>query len=98
MFQLGLFLRALRPARTGLRPARFTRAQPKFKKKKNYLKKKKIIYFLFLQNVIAVFVFSDTRCKNACKVLADLCPCFHQLPTRPNFGRSHVKDFVSVAH
>ena len=26
--QLGLFMRALRPARTGLRPARFTRALP----------------------------------------------------------------------
>ena len=38
------------------------------------------------------------RCKNACKMLADLCPCFHQSPTRPNFGRSRVKDFVSFAH
>ena len=28
MFQLGIFLRALRPARTGLRPARFTSALP----------------------------------------------------------------------
>ena len=28
VFQLGLFLRALRPARTGLRTARFTRALP----------------------------------------------------------------------
>ena len=40
------------------------------------------IYFLFLQNVIAVFVFSDSRCKNACKMLADLCPYFHQSPTK----------------
>ena len=70
MFQLGLFLRALRSARTGLRPARFTRALPELKKKMNL---KKYIYFLFLQNVIAVFVFSDSRCKNACKMLADLC-------------------------
>ena len=76
MFQLGLFMRALRPACTGLRSARFTR-------------ERKIV--LFLQNVIAVFVFSDSRCKNACKMLADLCPCFHQSPTRPNFGRSRVK-------
>ena len=92
MFQLGLFLRALRPARTGLRPARFTRALPEFKKKKKKkinLKKKKIV--LFLQNIIAVFVFSGSRCKNACKMLADLCPCFHQSLTRPNFGRSRVK-------
>ena len=28
VFQLGLFLRALRTSRTGLRPARFTRAMP----------------------------------------------------------------------
>ena len=90
MFQLGLFLRALRPARTGLRPARFTRALPEFKKKKK-LKKKKINFVLFLQNVIAVFVFSDSRCKNACKMHADLCPCFHQSPTRPNFCRSRIK-------
>ena len=36
-------------------------------------------------------MFSDSRCKNACKMLADLCPCFDQSPTRPNFGRSRVK-------
>ena len=36
----------------------------------------------FLQNVTAVFVFSDSRCKNACKMLADLCACFHQFPTK----------------
>ena len=73
---------------------------PNWKKKKKLKKKKKktIIYFLFLQNVIAVFVFLDSRCKNYCKMLADLCPCFHQLPTRPNFGRSRIKDFVSFAH
>ena len=40
VFQLGLFLRALRPARTGLRPARFTRTLPEFRKK--IIKKKKI--------------------------------------------------------
>ena len=33
VFQLGLFLRALRPARTGLRPARFTRALPELQNK-----------------------------------------------------------------
>ena len=59
---------------------------------------KKTKHFFLIQNVIAVFVFSDSRCKNACKMLADLCPCFHQSPKRPNFGRSHVKDFVSFAH
>ena len=85
VFQLDLFLRALRPARTGLRPARFTCALPEFLKKTNYFN------ILFLQNVIAFFVFPDSRCKNACKLLADLCPCFHQSPTRPNFGRSCVK-------
>ena len=82
-------MRALRPALTGLRPARFTRALPEFKKKKIYL---------FLQNVIAVFVFSDSQCKNACNMLADLCQCFHQSPKRPNFGLLRVKDSVSFAH
>ena len=43
VFQLGLFLRALRPARTGLRPVRFTRALPEF-----IIKKKKINLILFL--------------------------------------------------
>ena len=37
VFQLGLFLRALCPARTGLRPARFTRALPELKKKINLI-------------------------------------------------------------
>ena len=66
--------------------------------KKKLIKTKKIFFFFFLQNAIAVFVFSDNRCKNACKMLADLCPCFHQSPARPNFVRSRVKDFVSFAH
>ena len=87
-------MRALCPARTGLRPARFTCALPEFKKNKKIF----FIYFVFLQIVLAVFVFSDSRCKNACKMLADLCPCFHQSPTRPDFGRSRIKDFVSFAH
>ena len=72
VFQLGIFLRALRPARTVLRPARLYSALTDF-------------FFLnnnfFLQNV-AVFVFSDSRCKNACKMLSDLCPCFHRSPTK----------------
>ena len=74
----------------------YTRPARIYTKKKKKLQKK-LIYFLFLQNVIPVFVFSDSRCKDACKMLADLCPCFHQSPTRPNFGRSRVKDFVSFA-
>ena len=55
VFQLGLFLRALRPARTGLRPARFTRAQPEFKKKK----KKKLIY---KNNNKFCFIFTKCNC------------------------------------
>ena len=35
-------------------------------------------------------MFSDSRCKNSCKLLADLCPCFHQSPTRPNFLRTKL--------
>ena len=90
MLQLGLFLRALRPARTGLRPARFTSALPELKKNNNNN--------LFLQKVIAVFVFSAADVKMLIKMLTDLCPCFHQSPTRPSFGRSRVKNFVSFAH
>ena len=45
------------------------------------LKKKKWNLIFFLLNVIAVFVFSQ-GCKNACKMLADLCPCFHRSPTK----------------
>ena len=75
VFQLRIFLRALPPARTVLCSARLYSALPKFKKKKFKL------HFL-LQNVIAVFVFLDSRCKNACKMLADLCPCFHRSPTK----------------
>ena len=65
-------MRALRPARTVLRPARFTQRPARI---------------FGLQNVIPVFVFSDSRCQNACKMLADLCPCFHQSPTKlcPDF-------------
>ena len=74
VFQLGgLFPRPPRPARTVLRPARFTQRPARINQKK-----KKIIFYLkiilyFLQNVIAVFV---------CKMLADLCPCFHQSLTQ----------------
>ena len=78
----------LAPCPIYTRPARIKKI--KNEKQKNY--------FLFLQNVIAVFVFSDSRCKNAGKMLADLCPCFHQSPTRSNFGCSHVKDFVLFVH
>ena len=80
VFQLGPFLRALRPARTGLRPARFTRALPELKRKK--IEKKKTFNTKYN---------SDSRCKNACKMLADLCPCFHQSPTRP-------QDQILVVH
>ena len=61
----GIFLRALRPARTVLRPARLYSALPEL-----FLNKIKYIFiFLYLQNVIAVFVFSDSRCKHACNCL-----------------------------
>ena len=56
----GIFLMAPRPARTGLRPAPLSSALPEL------FKKKKIIFYFILQNVIAVFVFSNSRCKNAC--------------------------------
>ena len=72
-------------------------------------KKKKIIncffnFFIFLQNVIAVFVFSNSRCKNACNCLQICTHVFINCPQNcaktsfhsraglwPNFGRSCVK-------
>ena len=77
MFQLGIFLRALRPVRTVLRPARLSSALPEL-----FEKKKKINFsiFIYLQNVIAVFVFSDSRCKNACNCLQI---CAHVFIDRP---------------
>ena len=91
MFQLGIFLRALRPARTVLR---FYIAP---------CQNKNIIIIQKIKNVIAVFVFSDSRCKNACKMLADLCPCFHRSPTKlcpdhVSFACWIVTEFWSFTH
>ena len=82
MFQLGIFLRALRPARTVLRPAQLPSAAPKLFGKKQ----KKL--FIYLPNVIAVFVFSDSRCKNACNCLQI---CAHVFINRP-------QNCVSLGH
>ena len=78
----GMFPRALRPARTVLCPARFTRRPARIENKKKF----------GLQSAIAVFVFSDSRCKNACKMLADLCPRCHRSPTKL------CTDLVLVVH
>ena len=59
MFQLDIFLRALRPAHTVLCPARLYSTLPEF----NYKKKKNCCFCVFRQG-----------CKNACRMLADLCP------------------------
>ena len=82
VFQLGIFLRALRPARTALRPARLSSALPEL-----FIKKNKLIFhifyffiFFYLKNVIADFVFSDSRCKNACNCLQI---CAHVFICRP---------------
>ena len=96
VFQLGIFLRALRPARTVVRPARLYSALPEFKKKKNI--------FFRLQNVIAVFVFSGKGVKMLVKCLQI---CAHVIidrqqncaqtsfrscaGLRPNFGHSRSK-------
>ena len=68
-------MRAPRPARTVLRPARLSSALPEFKRTKQNL-----IFFFYLQNIIAVFVFSDNRCKNACNCLLI---CAHVFINRP---------------
>ena len=82
-------MRALRPARTVLRPARMG---------------KKIFFFFFLQNVIAVFVFSDRDVKTLVKCLQICTHVFIDRPQncaqtsfrscaglRPNFGHSRSK-------
>ena len=48
-------------------------------------------------------MFSDSRCKNVCKMLADLCPCFHQSPTKLypdliSFSCWIVTEFWSFTH
>ena len=48
-------------------------------------------------------MFSDSRCKNACKMLADLCPCFHRSPTKlcpdhVSFACWIVTEFWSFTH
>ena len=104
MFQLGLFLRALRPARTGLRPARFTRAMLEFtEKKKNYQKNN--IFFIFTKFIFfAVFVFSFMGLKMLVNRMQICAHVFIDRPQncaqtsfrscaglRPNFGHSRSK-------
>ena len=94
VFQLGIFLRALRPARTGLRPARFTSALPELYFFVNYN------FFVFhLQNVIAA-VFSDSRCRNACA--CRFVPMFssiaYKIVPRPRFVRVLDCDRILVVH
>ena len=55
-------------------------------------KKKKKNLFIYLQNVIAVFVFSDSRCKIACNCLQI---CVHVFINRPQ-NCAHA-DLVSFA-
>ena len=61
-----LFLRVLRPARVVLRPARLYSA----------------LYFFFFTKCNCCFCVFRQGCKNACKMLSDLCPCFHRSPTK----------------
>ena len=75
VFQLGIFLRALRPAHTVLHPAQLSSALPEL-----FIKQFFFFSFSYLQNVIAVFVFSDNRCKNACNCLQI---CVHVFINRP---------------
>ena len=88
VFQLGILLRALHPARTVLRPARLYSSLPEFKN-------------CNLQNVIAVFVLSDRGVKMLVKCLQICAHVFIDRPQncafhscaglRPNFGHSRSK-------
>ena len=77
VLELGIFLRALRTAFTLLRAADYTAPCPKKKKKK---KKNQLLFFCTKCN--CCFCVFRQGCKNACKMLADLCPCFHRSPTK----------------
>ena len=40
------------------------------------------IFFFFFTIFNSCFCVFRQGCKNACKMLADLCPCFHRSPTK----------------
>ena len=67
VFQLGIFMRALRPVRTVCALPDYT-----FFFKFN---------FIFTKCNCCFCVFRQ-GCNNACKILANLCPCFHRSPTK----------------
>ena len=89
VFQLGTFLRALRPARTVLHPARFTQHPARIIKKEN---------IFFLQNVIAILVFSDNRCENAYRFVLMFSSIAHKIVPRPRFVRMLDCDRIFVVH
>ena len=62
VFKLGVFLRALRPARTVLRPARLHSALPEFEFLYYY-------YFFFFLFTKCNFCFCFQTFKNACKIV-----------------------------
>ena len=99
VFQLCIFLRALRPARTVLCPARLYSALPELKKKKN-----NIYIYIYIFNLIVIFVFSDRGVKMLVKYLQICAHVFIDRPQncvqtsfrscaglRPNFGHSRSK-------
>ena len=69
VFQLDIFLRALRPALTVLRPARLYSALPEFKKKK-----KNCCFCVFRQG-----------CKNACRFVPMFSSIAHKIVLRARF-------------
>ena len=85
VFQLGIFLRALRPARTVLRPARLYSVLPEFKKKKINN------FFLFCNtNCNCCFCVFRQGCKNACRFVPMFSSIAHKIVPRPRFV--HVLD------
>ena len=79
VFQLGLFPRAPRPARTVLRPARFTRALPELKKKKLQF------YFFYFYKMLLLFLcFQSADVKMLVKCLQI---CAHKIVPKQHFVR-----------
>ena len=55
-------------------------------------------YFFYLQNVIAVFVFSDKMLVNACRFVPMFSSIAHKIVPRPRFVRVLDCDRILVVH
>ena len=90
VFQLGIFLRALHPAHTALRPARSHSALPEFKKKK------KLFEVFFFTKCNCCFCVFRHGCKNACRFVPMFSSIAHKIVSRPRFVHALDCDRILV--